>query len=97
MGREETRCRFCNGELPDWKPVLTPSGEEVAIASPTMSVTFNGQVPPGCFNLGNPGRAATLLPGRPCSLQQTTLAACAPTAMGHILRHDFFKRGYRPA
>ncbi|KAK9831492.1 hypothetical protein WJX81_002044 [Elliptochloris bilobata] len=42
--REETRCRFCDGELPDWKPVLTPSGEEVAIASPTMSVTFNGNV-----------------------------------------------------
>lgn len=58
MGREETRCRFCNGELPDWKPVLTPSGEEVAIASPTMSVTFNGQVPAGCFMLGSCLRAA---------------------------------------
>ncbi len=67
MGREETRCRFCNGELPDWKPVLTPSGEEVAIASPTMSVTFNGQVPPCCFIFRNPERAATLLPRRPCS------------------------------
>jgi len=43
---EETRCRFCDGELPDWKPVLTPSGEEVAVASPTMSVTFNGNVRP---------------------------------------------------
>ncbi len=45
---EETRCRFCDGELPDWKPVLTPSGEEVAVASPTMSVTFNGNVRPAC-------------------------------------------------
>lgn len=26
--------------------MLTPSGEEVAIASPTMSVTFNGNVRP---------------------------------------------------
>ncbi|BDA48669.1 hypothetical protein COCOBI_12-3510 [Coccomyxa sp. Obi] len=41
---EETTCRFCNAQLPDWKPILTPSAEEVAKASPTMSVTFNGQV-----------------------------------------------------
>lgn len=42
--REETTCRFCEAQLPDWKPILTPSAEEVAKASPTMSVTFNGQV-----------------------------------------------------
>jgi hypothetical protein len=38
------KCRFCDGDLPDWKPVLTPAAEAVAKALPTMSVTFNGQV-----------------------------------------------------
>lgn len=42
--REEVKCRFCDGDLPDWKPVLTPAADEVAKALPTMSVTFNGQV-----------------------------------------------------
>ena len=43
MRREEVKCRFCDGDLPDWKPVLTPAADEVAKALPTMSVTFNGQ------------------------------------------------------
>ena len=42
--REEVKCRFCDADLPDWKPILTPAAEEVAKALPTMSVTFNGQV-----------------------------------------------------
>ncbi len=64
MRREEVKCRFCDGDLPDWKPVLTPAADEVAKALPTMSVTFNGQArraPP-------PPLAQALLPGAHNSL-----------------------------
>jgi len=37
---EETRCRFCNNVLPDWRPALTPSA--LRPTSSVMSVRYRG-------------------------------------------------------
>ncbi|KAK9815830.1 hypothetical protein WJX72_010393 [[Myrmecia] bisecta] len=43
--REETHCRFCDAQLPDWRKVLSPSCMLAGTRClPTMSVTFNGQL-----------------------------------------------------
>lgn len=40
MFSEETRCRFCNNVLPDWRPTLTPSS--LKPTSSVMSVRYRG-------------------------------------------------------
>lgn len=37
--KEETRCRFCDQVLPDWRPNITP--EHLRPAVPVMSIHFN--------------------------------------------------------
>ena len=40
-GRKETHCEFCDGMLPDWKAVLTPTCG--ANAPAVMNVNFDGR------------------------------------------------------
>jgi hypothetical protein len=49
VSREESRCRFCESVLPDWKQNLKPQGlpehsELVGAVMPTMGVTYQGKV-----------------------------------------------------
>jgi hypothetical protein len=48
---EETKCRFCQADLRDWKPVMTKA-TGAKLVTPYMRVSFNGrthkvQVKPG--------------------------------------------------
>ena len=92
--REETTCRFCGQELPDWKEVLRPPlvgpGPDGKKLQPTMSVTFNGKVG-SCAWL--PARLTQLLAaagiltrcaGLPSPLHCST--ACTPCLSSHPLQ-----------